>query len=210
MPKSPFSPAAIDRCPGLLRAILPVALVLALVPAARAEKADREKPIQADSDKLTLDNLQKISTFEGNVVIIQGTIRITADRVMIKEDKDGFRHATGYGTVRQTTFRQKRDDVDEYIDGTADRFEYDTRLNRVELFGKASLHRSQDDVKGEYIAYDTQTEFFRANGSAVGSAGPSPGTGRVHVVIQPQQAPAKGPAPALDLKRDDNTPPARP
>ena len=180
---------------------------------AHAEKADREKPIQADSDKLTLDNLQKISVFEGNVVIVQGTIRITADRVVIKEDKDGFRHVTGTGTNRQTTFRQKRDDVDEYIDGNSDRFEYDTRLNRVELFGKANLRRALDDVKGEYIAYDTQTEFFRANGSAVGSAGPSPGSGRVHVVIQPQQAPGKGsaqPGATLDLKRDDTTPPARP
>ena len=180
---------------------------------AHAEKADREKPIQADSDKLTLDNLQKISVFEGNVVIVQGTIRITADRVVIKEDKDGFRHVTGTGTNRQTTFRQKRDDVDEYIDGNSDRFEYDTRLNRVELFGKANLRRAQDDVKGEYIAYDTQTEFFRANGSAVGSAGASPGSNRVHVVIQPQPASGKAatqPNPALDLKRDDTTPPARP
>lgn len=175
-----------------------------LAPAAHAERADREKPIQADADKLTLDNAQKVSVFEGNVVIVQGTLRITADRVVLREDKEGNHHATGTGAGKQTTFRQKRDDVDEYVDGSADRFEYDGKLDRLELFGHANLKRSQDDIRGEYISYDTRTEFFRVNGSAVGSAGPSPASGRVHVTIQPQQQPAAGQAPAapLNLKRD--------
>ena len=176
--------------------------LLGLATPAHAERADREKPIQADSDKLTLDNAQKISVFEGNVVIVQGTMRITADRVVLHEDKDGFRHASGVG--KQTTFRQKRDDVDEYVDGTADRFEYDGKADRLELFGHANLKRAQDDIRGEYISYDTRTEFFRVNGSAVGNAGPSPASGRVHVTIQPQAAAdgSAGSAQPLNLKRD--------
>jgi lipopolysaccharide export system protein LptA len=176
-------------------------LLLGLPMAALAEKSDREKPIQADADKLTLDNAQKLSIFEGNVVIIQGSLRITADRVVLKEEKDGSRHASGIG--KQATFRQKRDDVDEYVDGTADRFEFDGKTDRLELFGHANLKRAQDDIRGEYISYDTRTEFFRVNGSA-GSAGtPGPGTGgRVHVTIQPTQQPDAVPAQPLNLKRD--------
>jgi lipopolysaccharide export system protein LptA len=162
-----------------------------------AEQADREKPIVAESDKLTLDNVKKISIFEGNVIITQGTMRITADRVQITEDKDGMRHASGTGNP--CTFRQKRDGVDEYVDGHSQRFEYDGKIDRLELFEQAELKRGQDDVKGEYIAYDTVTEFFKVNGNASRDAS---GAGRVHAIIQPAQqtnrtvaAPSSSPPP---------------
>lgn len=161
--------------------ILSLCAVLTVVPA-RAEQADRDKPIVADADKLTLDNAKKISIFEGNVVITQGTLRITGDRVVITEDKDGMRHASGTG--KPTTFHQKRDGVDEYVDGHSLRFEYDSKIERIELFEQAELKRGQDDVKGEYIAYDTATEFFKVNGNPSRDAS---GTGRVHAIIQPAQ-----------------------
>ena len=200
--------AAIDgpqpACTRRLALVL-VAVCLAAAPlVAHAERADRDKPIHADSDKLTLDNVQKISVFEGNVVIVQGTLRITADRVVLKEDKDGNRHASGIG--HPSTFRQKRDDVDEYIDGSSERFEYDGKTEQLELFTHAELKRGLDDVRGDYIAYDTRTEFFRVNGGVGGAAGASPGSGRVHVTIQPAAQAAPAPASPLNLKRDPGSP----
>ena len=168
---------------------------------AHAERTDRNKPLQADADRLTLDNAQKTSVFDGNVLITQGTLRITADRVVLKEDKDGARHATGTG--RQATFRQKRDDVDEYVDGTADRLEYDGHNDRIELFGHATLKRGGDDIRGEYISYDTRTEFFRVNSTASPNTPMAPSGGRVHVTIQPagDGEPASA-TPPLPLRRD--------
>jgi len=163
-----------------------VALILSigLAPGlAEAEQADRDKPIVADADKLTMDNAKKISIFEGNVVITQGTMRITADRVVITEDKDGQHHSSGTG--RPATFHQKRDGLNEYVDGHALRFDYNGKTQRIELFEQAELIRGQDDVKGEYISYDTGTEFFKVNGNPSNEAN---GSGRVHAVIQPAQA----------------------
>ena len=170
-------------------------LALGLYLPAHAERTDRSKPIQAESDRLTLDNAQKTSVFEGNVLITQGSLRITAERVVLREEKDGSRRASGVG--HPTTFRQKRDDVDEYVDGSADRLEFDGRNDRIELFGHATLRRGGDDIRGEYISYDTRTEFFRVNSSAGPTGGPPPGGGRVHVTIQPA---ASDTAPAV--KRD--------
>lgn len=167
------------RAKGLLIATL---LLGGLHAPAQAEKADRDKPIVADSDKLTLDNVKKISIFEGNVIITQGTMKLTGDRVIIREDKDGFRYASGTGNP--CTFHEKRDGVDEYVDGHSLRFEYNGKAEVVELFEKAELWRGQDDVKGEYISYDTRTEFFRVNGNAAKEAS---GAGRVHAIIQPAQ-----------------------
>lgn len=168
-----------------------LAFTLLVSTPALAEKADREQPIVAESDKLTLDNAKKISIFEGNVIITQGTMRITAERVEITEDKNGFRHASGIG--HPSTFRQKRDGVDEYVDGHSLRFEYDSKIERVELFEQAELKRGQDDVKGEYIAYDTVTEYFKVNGNAARDAS---GAGRVHAIIQPAQPSPASPSPA--------------
>ncbi len=190
----------------LSRASLSLFVVLVLATAAHAEKADRSKPIQAESDRLTLDNAQKTSVFDGNVVITQGTLRITSERVVLHEEKDGSRRASGVG--HPATFRQKRDDVDEYVDGNADRLEYDGRNDRIELFGHANLRRGGDDIRGEYISYDTRTEFFRVNSTAGPTGGPPPGGGRVHVTIQP--APADAPAAPAAQGRHDAAPATRP
>jgi lipopolysaccharide export system protein LptA len=174
---------------GSLFNLLFIASILTASSAVYAEQADREKPIVAESDKLSLDNAKKISVFEGNVIITQGTMRITAQRVVITEDKDGMRHASGTGNP--TTFRQKRDGVDEYVDGHSLRFEYDGKIERIELFEQAELKRGRDDVKGEYIAYDTATEYFKVNGNAAREA---TGAGRVHAIIQPAQTSSATPA----------------
>lgn len=187
------------------RAGLVVVAACVLLPgAAHAERADHTRPIQADADRLTLDNAQKTSTFDGNVLVTQGTLRITADRVVLHEERDGSHHATATG--HQATFRQKRDDVEEYVDGSADRLEYDGRNDRIELYGRSVLHRGADEIRGEFISYDTRTQFFRVNGAASTNGGPSTTGGRVHVTIQPAgTGEGDRPGTPLNLKHDPGT-----
>src|SRR5687768_6901822 len=91
------------------------ALLTALSLPVSAEKADREKPINLEADRVSIDDAKKVSVFEGNVVLTQGTLVIRADRMIVREDTQGFNHGTAYGNP--VTFRQKRDGVDEYIEG---------------------------------------------------------------------------------------------
>ncbi len=63
-----------------------LAAMLALAPAAWAERGDREKEIVVGADRLTADDANRTSTFEGNVVVTQGTMRMTAGRVVVRED----------------------------------------------------------------------------------------------------------------------------
>ncbi|OYV67356.1 MAG: hypothetical protein B7Z74_09715, partial [Deltaproteobacteria bacterium 21-66-5] len=82
---------------------------------------------------------------------------------------------------------------DEYVEGEGKRAEYDSKNATVELFGNAYVKRGQDIVTGNYISYDSNTEFFQSVGGAK-----SP-TGRVHAVIQPKKKEgqnASAPAPA--------------
>lgn len=165
---------------------------------AQAEKADRSKPITLESDRMHVDDANKISVFEGKVVMTQGTLTIHADKVTLHQDNNGYQYGTAIGNP--ASFRQKRDGADGYIDGAADRIEYNGKLDRVEFFNHAWLKREPaDEVRGNYISYDAPTEYFTVTGggSTAPGASVSPDD-RVHAVIQPRtsaEAAGKTPAP---------------
>ena len=162
---------------------------------ARAEKADREKPVHLEADRVTVDDIKQLSTFEGNVVLTQGTMVIRGDRMEVREDKEGFKYGTTWGNLAY--FRQKRDGVDEYIEGWAERIEYDGRADKVQMFNRASLKRGQDEVHGNYISYDGNTEFFQVKSASQAAA---PGDRRVRAVMQPKPKDKPATAPPVPLK----------
>jgi len=153
---------------------------------AQAERADRGKPINLESDRMQVDDAQKTSVFEGKVVMTQGTLSIRADRVTVRQDREG--HQYGSASGNPAVFRQKREGSGEYIEGEAERIEYNGKLDKVEFFNRARLRREPaDEVRGNYISYDSRTEHFTVTGGADTGASGSP-AGRVHAVIQPRNA----------------------
>ena len=120
-----------------LRATALLLLIAAAWPAA-AERADREKEIVVGADRLTADDANRTSTFEGSVVITQGSMRMTASRVTVKEDAD--RHKFYVANGAPVTFRQKRDNVDEFVEGFAERAEFDDRNDVLGISGRAGEH----------------------------------------------------------------------
>jgi len=172
-----------------------MAAVLALP--AWAEKADRNKPINLEADRVTIDDAKQIAIFEGNVVLTQGTLQIRGDRMEVHQDKEGFKQGTTWGAP--AAFRQKRDGYDEYIEGWAERIEYDSRIETMQMFNRAQLKRGQDEVRGNYISYNARTEFFQVTGAAKTAATGGP-EGRVRAVIQPKSADKPPAAPPVPLK----------
>src|SRR6185503_1071821 len=102
-----------------------VLLLAALALPAAAERTDRDKPVNIESDRMNADDAKKTAVFEGRVVLSQGTLLIRAERLTLRQDPDGFQYGVALGNP--ATFRQKRDGVNEYIDGEAERIEYDGR-----------------------------------------------------------------------------------
>ncbi len=166
-----------------LKLCVVAAMMLISYTGAYAEKADREKPINLEADKVTMDDNQRVSVFEGNVILTQGTTKITANKITVRQDKQGNQNATAIG--KPATFRTKRDAVDEYVDGSAERVEYDAKTDKVELFTNAWLRRDKDEVRGNYVSYEGTTEFYQALGGGTPSAS-SATPGRVTVVMQPK------------------------
>lgn len=149
---------------------------------ANAEKADRDKPIDLEADTVTVNDAKKTSTYTGNVILTQGTLIIRGDKLIVREDKEGFQHSTSYGNP--TTFKQKREGKNEYIEGSGQRIEYDARMDKVQLYTKAWVKRADDVVNGDYIMYDANAEYAEVLG---GGAQPGTPSGRVKAVIQPKK-----------------------
>lgn len=174
------------------RDAIAVAIALAAMSAfpARAEKADREKPTQVEANRMTSDEARRISIFEGNVVLTKGTMQLKAERIVVRQDADGFQYASATGSP--VRFRQKTDPRDGaegvWIEGEAGRVEIDEKNERVELRESARVTRDKDEVRGSYILYDQRSEFF-----SVTSGKDEPGS-RVRAVIQPKAPEADAPA----------------
>ena len=159
-----------------------------LATSAHAEKADRDKPVNLEADTVTLDDIQKISVYQGNVVMSQGTLMLRADRVQVTQNAEGFDKVSATG--RPVAFRQKADGRDEFIEGYADRIEYDGASGQIELIGQAQLRRGSDELHGAQISYNANTGFYKV----VGQPNAQTPSGRVRAVIHPKPRAAEQPA----------------
>jgi lipopolysaccharide export system protein LptA len=195
-----------------LPALLAFGLAQAIAPDASAERADRAKPLNVEADQPgKIDLLTRFVVFNGDVVVTKGTMIIRAARIEVRETPEGYHTAVALGSgAKLATFRQKRDGVDEYIEGEAERLEYDGKADTIKFVNRASVRRLRgtsvaDEIAGNLVSYDGTTEVFSVSGGA--AATPSNPGGRVRAVLTPREGSpavteagaASQPAPQLKL-----------
>lgn len=191
-----------SRC---LRVILvPLACVLLALPA-HAEKADRDKPLNIEADSGRYDDLKQIGSFSGNVVVTKGSLTMRAAKIEVRQSPDGYQYGVATALPGQlATFSQKRDGVDETIQGEAERIEYDGKADTVRFVDRAVIRRYRgttlaDETAGSLITYDNTTEVFSVTGgpAAVTPANPS---GRVRATLAPREAASAASQPGVTLR----------
>lgn len=177
--------------PPLIAALALVLTSLLAAPCARAEKADRDKPMVVTAENGGRSDIAKQRTeLVGDVVMTKGTMLLRAERVDVRETADGYYQAYASGkTGKQASFRQARDVPGEVVEGVADQLEYDTRADTVRFLGNAVVRRLRgslvaDEVTGAVIVFDNRSEVFTLEGGQ-NSAQPS---GRVRMVLMPRTA----------------------
>lgn len=165
---------------------------------ALAEKADRDKPMSIEADLLQHDDLKQVSLFSGKVVATKGSIIMRGDRIEVRQDPQGYQ----YGVIlpepgKRAFYRQKREGLNEFMEGEAERIEYDGRADRVTLKGRAELRRYRgtvlnDEMSGQLISYDNLTDKFRVDGQLAGDTAKTPSVvtpgSRVRAVLTPRSA----------------------
>lgn len=183
--------------------------LLGLIQPALAEKADRLKPLHAESDAMRHDELKQKTLFTGNVIMTKGTILLRAERVEVTQTTDGFQQANALAAPGKLIYwRSKRDGVDEYIEAEAEVADYDGKADLLILTRRAVLRRYvgttlADETAGAIIRYDNTREVFTVDGEPRTVGGP-PGNNRVRATLSPRSnsaaaasPPPPAPAPAL-------------
>jgi lipopolysaccharide export system protein LptA len=162
-------------------------------PFACAERADRDKPTHIEADQMVADDVKQVTVFTGNVIMTQGTRVAKAAKAVLVQDPEGYQYSTLYAAPggQLASLREKRDGgPDLWTEGYGERIEYDNKTETIKFFTRANLKRLDgvvvtDDVKGEFISYDSKSEFYQVHNTAQGKS--APGAGRVKAVIQPRE-----------------------
>lgn len=182
--------------------LMTASAALALSWPAAAEKADRTRPVTLESNQgCMVDLVKQTRQCSGGVVITQGTLLIRAERVEMRETTDGYQLAAAIGTAdKPAQYRQKRDGVDEHVEGTAQRIDYDGRAGTLRFDGRAVVRRLRgavmaDEIQGSTIVWDSIAEQFTVQGGASSPGNPS---GRVRAVLSPRES-ASAPAAAASV-----------
>lgn len=182
-----------------MRIVLMIALAACCLPAL-AERADKDQPTIIEADRGTFDELKQVNVVSGRATLTRGTMRITGERMELRTSPDGYRSAVVTAAPDSlATFRQRRDaprpGVEEYVEGRAERIEWDEKTESVRFVNRAVWQRLEngivrDEISGQVISYDAATSTYRIDGGEQGS-------GRVRAVIAPRttEIPKAPPAP---------------
>ncbi len=154
---------------------LAAALTLA-APLAVALPEDRNQPIQLEASRGQLDQKTGVSVYEGNVVITQGSMRLTADTATIYVKDSSFQRMDAVGSPANLRYKPAVDKPE--IEGTGKRVEYDVASGKVVLSGGVRVVQGQDVFTGDRVEYDLKDDVIRARGAG--------GNGRIQFTIQPK------------------------
>jgi len=146
---------------------------------AAALESDKDQPVYIEADSVQIDDRTGVRVYQGNVVMTQGSIHMTADKVTVTKLKSGSDHVLAVGDP--VTFQQQREGEQELARGRAQRAEYDLDSDIIKLYDDAELTQGQDTLKNDRITYDKSKEVMWAGASQEGKQ-------RVRITLQPDSS----------------------
>lgn len=135
---------------------------------------DSGKPIQVNADTFAADLNQSTGTYRGNVVVVQGAIKLRADEVRVFAPDGKAQRMEAHGRV-----------IIDSPSGTAtgDHGAYNVVARTIRLTGRVVLTKDQNVMRGN--ALDVNINTGQARLVAVAEAGKP---GRVQAVFNPSQS----------------------
>jgi lipopolysaccharide export system protein LptA len=129
---------------------------------AHALKEDREVPLNISARHVEVNEKTGAALYRGNVVLVQGSLRIEAERLEIRSHQNKPDLVLGSGNP--LVVRQRQDRRDEEVEIRAARLEYRVRERRLDLYDQVSLRQGQDAVTAQSAHYDINEKRFQARG----------------------------------------------
>ena len=160
--------------------LLLCALLVLPAGAVQALPGDKDQPISVEADELEIRDAEKISIYEGNVRLVQGSLEITSERLVIHfNDADELQLMEMTGAPAR--FRQLDEQREEMI-GEARQINYLESDSMLELIEDAHFSRAGDLIESNRIRINTENNSIQAGDARTDE--------RVKMLIQPRQKPA--------------------
>ncbi len=154
-----------------------VCALLAFVSAAHALESDSEQPIYIDSNTATYDDKAQTSVYTGNVVTVQGSLRVDSDKLVVylKNGEISKLVATG----KPARFEQLPAEGKEKIKGEALIGEYYPGKDLLILKKEAVVWQGGNKSASDLIHYDSRNALIKAGEKSSDAK-------RVHSVFKPK------------------------
>jgi lipopolysaccharide export system protein LptA len=158
-------------------------VVMAPHATALALPADPGQPIEIEAATMVMDQRNGVSTYTGNVTLIQGSIRIAAEKLVVYARNRKLDRLEAFGTAgAQASFRQQLPDGGE-TRALAGHMEYRAAQSRLILRQQAELHQGGNHIRSERIDYNTASNSLLAGQDS--KQDPAQPQQRVRIVIEP-------------------------
>lgn len=157
-----------------------------------ALESDSKKEITIQSDRAELDNKEGTAIYIGDVILEQGTLKITADRITLYRDQQKkFTKAIAVGEPAH--FQQLMENNKGLTKARGNTITYRTLDKHVTLLDDAFLEQEGNVFTGQTIIYDMLQENVSAKGGTQTEVNPESAqpSGRVKMVIQPESSEAE-------------------
>ena len=165
-------------------------LLLALwAGSAVALTTDSSQPVEIEADFAEMDDIEGRTTYVGNVIVTQGSIRMTGDKMRANFDEN--RQLTEVFLDGQPAyFKQTPDGGKEDIEGEGAQIQYLAKKNQLILIKDARLTQGSRLFTGYRINYDTKNSVITGRGTPQAGQAPASGggqkPGRIKVIIPPK------------------------
>jgi lipopolysaccharide export system protein LptA len=148
----------------------------------RALESDADQPITIDSNTATYDDVTATSTYTGNVISVQGSIRVNSDKLVVYF-VDGDAEKLVF-TGKRAKFKQTPSEGSEDITGEALTGEFYPKKNLLILIDEATVWQGNATYSSKLIEYDIKTSLVKAGEKSSDAK-------RVHVILKPKAKTAK-------------------
>ena len=149
--------------------------------------SDPDQPIEVEADSAELDDKERIAVYQGNVVVIQGSIRLTGDVLTVTYTPEhDIREIVLVG--KPARFRQRPDHTSMDTEGEALKIAYSAEKNLLSLIEKAKVNQQRQIYTGHRMDYDTKRSVLTLQSSGkTPSAGKPAAAERVKIIIPPRE-----------------------
>ena len=155
-----------------------LAFALFICGPAHARDTERRDALNVRAATVNVDEKTGIAVYRGNVVMTQGSLRLEADRLEVRTDKNR-RLQTMIATGRPARLRGFTENREEELKADAERVVFQAAKREIEMSGNAWARQGADEFRADHIYYGIDEKQLVANG------GPD---GRVHVIFQPRES----------------------